>query len=64
MIKLSRHHSLFGEGRLEQSLSEHRELLAALTERRADDAERLMRAHISSGRAALVRIAKARNKVA
>src|SRR5574337_1041891 len=44
VIKLSRHHSLFSEGRLEQSLAEHREILAALTERRADDAERLMRA--------------------
>lgn len=64
VIKLSRHHSLFGEGRLEQSLAEHREILAALTARRADDAERLMRAHIGSGRAALGRIAKARNKVA
>ncbi|AYH45621.1 GntR family transcriptional regulator [Azoarcus sp. DN11] len=64
VIKLSRHHSLFSEGRLEQSLSEHRDLLAALTGRRAEEAELLMRAHIRSGRAALGRIAKARNKVA
>ncbi|NMG55941.1 GntR family transcriptional regulator [Aromatoleum aromaticum] len=64
VIKLSRHHSLFSEGRLEQSLAEHRGILAALTERDAERAELLMRAHIDSGRAALARIAKARNKVA
>lgn len=64
VIKLSRHHSLFSEGRLEQSLAEHRDLLAALADRDADRAELLMRTHINSGRAALVRIAKARNRVA
>jgi DNA-binding GntR family transcriptional regulator len=64
VIKLSRHHSLFSEGRLEQSLAEHRKILAALGERQADEAERLMREHILSGRAALARIATARNKVA
>lgn len=64
VIKLSRHHSLFSEGRLEQSLVEHRAILAALAERDAERAEVLMRAHIDSGRAALARIAKARNKVA
>jgi len=64
VIKLSRHHSLFSEGRLEQSLAEHRELLAALADRDVDRAELLMRAHINSGRAALVRIAKAKNRVA
>ena len=64
VIKLSRHHSLFSEGRLEQSLAEHRGILAALIERDAERAELLMRAHIDRGRAALARIAKARNKVA
>ncbi|MCK0510455.1 GntR family transcriptional regulator [Aromatoleum buckelii] len=64
VIKLSRHHSLFSEGRLEQSLAEHRDILAALAERDAERAELLMRAHIDSGRAALARIAKAKNKVA
>ncbi|CAI08228.1 putative gntR-family transcriptional regulator [Aromatoleum aromaticum EbN1] len=64
VIKLSRHHSLFSEGRLEQSLAEHRGILAALAERDAERAELLMRAHIDSGRAALARIAKAKNKVA
>ena len=64
VIKLSRHHSLFSEGRLEQSLAEHRAILAALVERDAVTAELRMREHILSGRAALVRIAKARNKAA
>lgn len=64
VIKLSRHHSLFSEGRLEQSLSEHREILAALAARDPDLADRKMREHIASGRAALDRIAKSRNLAA
>lgn len=64
VIKLSRHHSLFSEGRLEQSLSEHREILAALAARDPDAADRKMRGHIASGRAALDRIAKSRNMAA
>ncbi|WP_332671051.1 GntR family transcriptional regulator [Aromatoleum sp.] len=64
VIKLSRHHSLFGEGRLEQSLAEHRDLLAALAGRDEQRAELLMRAHINSGRAALARIAKAKSRSA
>lgn len=63
VIKLSRHHSLFSEGRLEQSLAEHRDILEALVARDAETAELNMRRHIGSGRAALGRIAKARNKV-
>jgi DNA-binding GntR family transcriptional regulator len=57
VIKLSRHHSLFSEGRLEQSLAEHRDILQALLERDGTRAEALMRTHILSGRAALARIA-------
>ncbi|HRP94960.1 MAG TPA: GntR family transcriptional regulator [Rhodocyclaceae bacterium] len=64
VIKLSRHHSLFGEGRLEQSLAEHRTILAALLARDPDRSEQSMRNHIDSGRAALARIARSRNKVA
>ena len=64
VIKLSRHHSLFSEGRLEQSLAEHRSILAALTARDADGAELAMRRHIASGRVALARIAQAKNKAA
>ncbi|NMG48240.1 FCD domain-containing protein [Azoarcus communis] len=64
VIKLSRHHSLFSEGRLEQSLAEHRNILDALLERNPDAAEQRMREHIRSGRAALARIAEARNRAA
>lgn len=64
VIKLSRHHSLYSEGRLEQALAEHRAVLDALIARDASAAETRMREHIRSGRAALGRIAKARTKVA
>lgn len=64
VIKLSRHHSLFSEGRLEQSLAEHRALLDALLARDADAADQLMREHIRGGREALARIAGARNRAA
>ncbi|QDF95823.1 GntR family transcriptional regulator [Azoarcus sp. DD4] len=64
VIKLSRHHSLYSEGRLEQSLAEHRTLLDALLARDADAAEQRMREHIRSGRSALARIAAARNRAA
>lgn len=60
VIKLSRHHSLFSDGRLEQSLAEHRDILNALLARDAATAETRMREHIRSGRAALARIADAR----
>lgn len=56
VIKLSRHHSLSAEGRLQASLVEHREILDALLARDAGRAEALMRSHIRSGREALARI--------
>ncbi|ATE61044.1 GntR family transcriptional regulator [Thauera sinica] len=64
VIKLSRHHSLFSEGRLEQALAEHRAILDALLERDTGAAEARMREHIRSGRTALERIARAKSKVA
>lgn len=64
VIKLSRHHSLFSDGRLEQSLAEHRQILDALLARDGTAAEARMRDHIRSGRAALARIADARNRAA
>lgn len=57
VIKLSRHHSLFIEGRLEQSLAEHRAILDALDQRDVTATELAMRDHISSGRAALAKLA-------
>lgn len=64
VIKLSRHHSLFSEGRLEQSLAEHRAILDALLARDADAAELRMQEHIRGGRSALARIARARSRAA
>ena len=49
VMKLNRHHSLFKQGRLQESLQEHREMLAALLERDADRAARLVRCHFDNG---------------
>ncbi|MEQ1807824.1 MAG: GntR family transcriptional regulator [Burkholderiaceae bacterium] len=49
VMKLSRHHSLFKQGRVEASLTEHRNILAALLARDARQAQRLMREHIAKG---------------
>lgn len=64
VIKLSRHHSLFSEGRLEQSLIEHRLILAAFAAHDPEQAERRTREHITSGRKALARIAAVRSEAA
>jgi DNA-binding GntR family transcriptional regulator len=64
VIKLSRHHSLFSEGRLEQSLAEHRLILEALGRRDAASIERAMRDHILSGRKALAKIAARKESTA
>jgi DNA-binding GntR family transcriptional regulator len=48
-MKLNRHHSLFKQGRLTDSLAEHRALMQALERRDADAAQRLMRAHFDNG---------------
>lgn len=55
-IKLTRRDSLRLEGRLRQSLAEHRAILDAIRRRDPDAAGRLMREHILSGRAALARL--------
>jgi DNA-binding GntR family transcriptional regulator len=49
VMKLNRHHSLFKQGRLSDSLAEHRVLMAALTAREPAKAARLMREHFASG---------------
>ena len=49
VMKLNRHHSLFKQGRLSDSLAEHRALMAAIDERDADRARTLMRAHFEHG---------------
>jgi len=55
-IKLTRRSSLNPEGRLKQSLAEHRAILAAIRKRDAGEAGRLMHDHLLSGRAALAKI--------
>lgn len=49
LMKLNRHHSLFREGRLAESLDEHRAMLAALLARDAEGARRLVAAHFCNG---------------
>jgi DNA-binding GntR family transcriptional regulator len=49
VMKLNRHHSLFKQGRLQDSLAEHRALMAALLARNASKAAALMRAHFAGG---------------
>ena len=57
VIKLTRRDSLRLEGRLKQSLVEHREILEALRLKDPDLAGRRMHDHLLSGRAALARLA-------
>ena len=49
VMKLNRHHSLFKQGRLAESLAEHRALMAAIAAQDADAAARLMQAHFQGG---------------
>jgi DNA-binding GntR family transcriptional regulator len=49
VMKLNRHHSLLKQGRISESLAEHRALMAALRARDAARATRLMRTHFESG---------------
>ena len=57
VIKLTRRDSLRLEGRLKQSLQEHREILQALRTKDAPLARQCMHDHLLSGRAALARLA-------
>lgn len=49
VMKLNRHHSLFKQGRLSDSLAEHRALMAAIAQRDAARATELMQAHFRNG---------------
>jgi len=55
VMKLNRHHSLLKQGRIEESLAEHRVLMRALEARDAAAATRLMKAHFASGLEAAAR---------
>ncbi|NRF67377.1 GntR family transcriptional regulator [Aquincola sp. S2] len=54
VMKLNRHHSLFRQGRIAESLAEHRELMQAIEDHDPAAAERLMRQHFDNGLAAAV----------
>ena len=56
VLKLSRLHSLSLEGRLQQSLEEHRTILVALKAGDAARVEKAMHDHLLSGREALARM--------
>ena len=49
VMKLNRHSSLFKEGRIEQSLDEHRAIVQALTQRQPDQAAERVSAHFMNG---------------
>ena len=49
IMKINRHHSLFKQGRLEDSLAEHRALMDALHARDGRRVTKLMREHFESG---------------
>jgi DNA-binding GntR family transcriptional regulator len=49
VMKLNRHHSLLKQGRVADSLGEHRALMRALAARDAAKAVRLMRTHFENG---------------
>jgi DNA-binding GntR family transcriptional regulator len=56
VLKLTRLHSLSLEGRLQQSLEEHRAIMAGFKARDAKRAEKAMHDHLLSGREALAKI--------
>ena len=49
VMKLNRHNSLLKGGRLEESLAEHRAIMAALTARDAQATAQRMREHFRNG---------------
>lgn len=49
LMKLNRHHSLFREGRLEESLQEHRAIVQALSAREPAACRTLVQAHFANG---------------
>ncbi|MBP7914462.1 MAG: GntR family transcriptional regulator [Vitreoscilla sp.] len=52
VMKLNRHHSLFKQGRIAESLAEHRAVMLALESRNPELTARLMREHFTNGLAA------------
>ncbi len=49
VMKLNRHNSLLKAGRIEESLSEHRAIMTAMSARNAEQAAHAMRTHFANG---------------
>ena len=49
VMKLNRHNSLLKSGRIEESLKEHRAIMAAMAARNAEQAAHAMRTHFANG---------------
>ena len=64
VLKLSRLHSLSLEGRLQQSLEEHRAIMAAFEAGEVAKTEKLMHNHLLSGREALAKMDSKATKAA
>ncbi len=64
VLKLSRLHSLSLEGRLQQSLEEHRAIMAAFEAGEVAKTEKLMHDHLLSGREALAKMDSKATKAA
>jgi DNA-binding GntR family transcriptional regulator len=64
VLKLTRLHSLTIEGRLAQSLKEHRKIMQAIKAGDADAAEQAMHDHLLAGRKALAKISHGVRQVA
>jgi len=58
VMKLVRYHSLLLEGRLEESLTEHRRIMAAIRRRDPAAAEECMRSHLLRGADAMSKISQ------
>ena len=56
VMKLNRHQSLFKQGRIEDSLMEHRAIMTCLMERRAEAARHAMQTHFQHGLSAAASI--------
>ena len=54
VMKLNRHNSLLKTGRIEESLNEHRAIMAAVSARNAEQAAHTMRTHFANGLEAAV----------
>ena len=55
VLKLTRYQSLSVDGRLKKSMEEHRELLAAITAKDPDLAEKVMKSHLIAGSEAMAK---------